>query len=149
MFLLRAHWSWRQYERRRPGDKAHNWWRFCCDSFFSWISLKSLRHCFRTHCGTGMANVEQGQQMIPLITCESFPWSVCLRIGFRCRCIWFDLALGIQMNSIKQQFKSNSVSPGWWENWTFEGTPSIWFKTLIIPWDLWSLSEIWIVFPKD
>ena len=26
--------------------------------------------CVRAHCGTEMANIEQAQQMIPLITCE-------------------------------------------------------------------------------
>ena len=43
---------------------------FCCDSFFSWIVLRSFRHCFKAHCRTEMADIEQAQQMIPLITCE-------------------------------------------------------------------------------
>ena len=43
------------------------------------------------------------------------------------------------------------------ENWTFEGTQSMLFNTLVIPWDLWflsvttgfpGLSEVWIVFPR-
>ena len=102
----------------------------------------------------------------------------------------FDLDLGVQIDSIKQPIKSNSVGSGnmshcgassfviilitaswssntynkasWCENWTFEGTQSILFKTLIIPWDRlfgpWFLSQfttgcsvlswVWIVFPR-
>ena len=44
-----------------------------------------------------MADVKQIQQMIPLITCE---------ISL------FHLDFGVQINSIKQPIKSNSVSPG-------------------------------------
>ena len=45
----------------------------------------------------------------------------------------------------------------WCEDWTFEGTQSILFSTLIFPWDFWLLSVItgrsvlsvvWVVFPK-
>ena len=55
-----------------PLQKAHHWSRFCCDSFFSWILLKSFRHCFRANCRSEMADIEQAQQMIPLITCETY-----------------------------------------------------------------------------
>ena len=57
-----------------------------------------------------MANVEQGQQMIPLITCEvSLDQYVCeLVFGVDV----FDLDLEIQINSIKQSIKSNFGSPG-------------------------------------
>ena len=68
--LPRAYWSRGRYVRRRPCNKIHHWSRFCCDSFFSWILLRSFRHCFRAHCRTEMADIEQAQQMIPLITCE-------------------------------------------------------------------------------
>ena len=105
MFLPRARWSWRRYERRRPGNEIHRWSPFCCDSFFSWILLKSLRHC-----RTEMANFKQAQQMIPLITCEvSFSQNVSeLIFGVEV----FDLDLGVHINSIKQPIKCNSLGSG-------------------------------------
>ena len=45
-----------------------------------------------------MADIKQGQQMIPLITCE-IPFGVDV----------FDLDFGVQINSIEQPIKSNSV----------------------------------------
>ena len=66
-----------------------------------------------------MANNEQAQQMIPLITCEmSFGQNVSeLVYGVDV----FDLDFGIQIDSIKQPVKRNSVSPG---NMSHCGTPS-------------------------
>ena len=57
-----------------------------------------------------MANIKQGQQMIPLITCEiPLCQDVCkLVLGVDV----FDLNLGVQIDSIKQPIKSNSVGPG-------------------------------------
>ena len=57
-----------------------------------------------------MADIKQGQQMIPFITCETaFCQDVCkLILGVNI----FDLNLGIQINSIEQPIKSNSVSSG-------------------------------------
>ena len=54
-----------------------------------------------------MANVEQAQQMIPLITCEmSLRQYVCeLILGVDV----FDLDLGIKIDSIKKPIQSNSV----------------------------------------
>ena len=51
-------------------DQIHHWSRFCCDSFFTWIFLRSFRHYFRTICGTEMADAKQTQKMIRYITCE-------------------------------------------------------------------------------
>ena len=65
-------------------DQIHHRFRLCCDSFFTWIFLRSFRHHFRTIDRTEMADVEQTQKMIPFIT-----WSVCLRVGFWCQRIWF------------------------------------------------------------
>ena len=63
---------------------------------------------------------------------------------------------------ITASLSSNTYNKAsWCENWTWEGTQSIWFQTLIIPWDRlfgpWSLSRfttgcsvvswVWIVFP--
>ena len=57
-----------------------------------------------------MANIEQAQQMIPLITREiSFGQNISeLVFGVDV----FDLDFGIQINSIKQPIKRNSVSSG-------------------------------------
>ena len=58
-----------------------------------------------------MANVEETQQMIPLITCEI---TVCQYV---CELVFgvneFDLNLGVQIDSIKQPIKSNSVGSGY------------------------------------
>ena len=57
-----------------------------------------------------MANVKQGQQMIPFITCEIL---LCQDV---CELVFgvdvFDLDFGVQINSIKQPIKGNSVSSG-------------------------------------
>ena len=57
-----------------------------------------------------MADVEQTQKMIPFITCES---SICQYV---CELIFgvnvFGLDLGVQIDSIKQPIKSNSVGSG-------------------------------------
>ena len=57
-----------------------------------------------------MANVEQTQKMVPLITCEvSLGQYVCeLVFGVNV----FDLDLGVQIDSNKQPIKSNSVGSG-------------------------------------
>ena len=57
-----------------------------------------------------MADIKQGQQMIPLITCEiPFGQDVCeLVFGVDV----FDLDFGVQINSIEQPIKSNSVGSG-------------------------------------
>ena len=57
-----------------------------------------------------MANIKQGQQMIPFIACE-IPLCQDVRelvLGVDV----FDLNLGVKINSIKQPIKSNSVGPG-------------------------------------
>ena len=57
-----------------------------------------------------MANIEQGQQMIPFITCET---ALCQDV---CKLVLgvdaFDLDLRVKINSIEQPIKSNSVSSG-------------------------------------
>ena len=57
-----------------------------------------------------MADVEQSQKMIPFITCEiSLCQYVCeLVVGVNV----FDLDLGVQIDSIKQPIKTNSVGSG-------------------------------------
>ena len=176
-----AYWSRGWYVRRHPCNKAHHWSRFCCDSFFSWILLKYFRHCFRVNCGTKMADIEQ-VQMIPFVW--NFFWLEYLRAGFWCRCIWFGF-LGpswfdrttnqaqlcgslknvslwdffpLMIILITASLSSNTYNKvSWCEDWTFEGTQSIWFNTLVIPRDFWfssvttglpGLSLVWIVFPR-
>ena len=57
-----------------------------------------------------MADVEQTQKMIPLITCESsFGQNVSMLV-FGVDVL--DVDFGVQINSIKQPVKCNSVSPG-------------------------------------
>ena len=57
-----------------------------------------------------MADVEQAQKMIPFITCE-------VSLGqYVCEWVFgvnvFDLNFGVQIDSIKQPIKSNSVGSG-------------------------------------
>ena len=102
-----------------------------------------------------MADIKQGQQMIPLITCEiPFGQDICeLVFGVDV----FDLDFGVQINSIEQPIKSNSVSSedvshcrtsafhnhfnyssntynkaSWRADWTFEGTESMSFIASIL-----------------
>ena len=57
-----------------------------------------------------MANIQQGQQMIPFFTCEiPFCQDVCkLILGVDV----FDLNLRVKIDSIEQPIKSNSMSSG-------------------------------------
>ena len=57
-----------------------------------------------------MADVQQIQQMIPLITREIAFGQNVSKLVFGVDV--FDLDFGIQINSIKQPIKCNSVSPG-------------------------------------
>ena len=69
-----------------------------------------FRHRFKTVDGTEMTDVEQTQKMIPLITCEiSLSEYVCeLVLGVHV----FDLDFRVQIDSIEQPYKSNSVGSG-------------------------------------
>ena len=60
IILERICWTWQ--------IKTHHWSRFHFD-IFSWILLYFYL-CFRAHCRTELTDMEQVQQMIPLITCE-------------------------------------------------------------------------------
>ena len=67
-----------------------------------------------------MADIEQAQQVIPLITREiSFGWDIGnLVFGVDV----LDLDFWVQIDSIEQPIKCNSVSPG---NMSHCGTPSL------------------------
>ena len=165
--LLQAYWSRGWYVRRHPCNKAHHWSRFCCDSFFSWILLKSFLHHFRTSGRTEMDDIEQAPKMIPLVTCEiSFGQYVCeLVFGVDVLDLEFFGSKLIRSNShssaplwfletclivgllplliilITASLSSNTYNKAsWCENCTFEGTQSMWFNRLVFPWDLWPLS---------
>ena len=88
-----AFWCSRSQHIRSPfaasRDQIHHRFRFCCDSFFTWIFLCSFRHHFKTIGRTEMANVKQTQKDDSIHHVWSFPLSVCLRVGFWCQCIWF------------------------------------------------------------
>ena len=66
-----------------------------------------------------MANIEQAQQMIPLITCEISPGQNVSELVFVVDVL--DLDFWVQGNSIEQPIKRNSVGPG---NMSHCGTPS-------------------------
>ena len=57
-----------------------------------------------------MATIEEGQQMIPVITCEipfcQYVSELVLGVDV------FDLDFGVKINSIKQPVKSNSMGSG-------------------------------------
>ena len=58
-----------------------------------------------------MASVEQTQKMIPFVTCEiSFGQHICELFFFGVDV--FDLELGVQIDSIKQPIKGNSLGSG-------------------------------------
>ena len=122
--------------------------------------------------------------MIRFITCEISLGQYVCELVFWCQCIWFGFwgpnwfdrttnqeqklwvletclivgFLPFMIILITASFLSNTYNKAsWCENWTFEGTQSILFKTLIIPRDFWSLSlttghpglsGVWIVFPR-
>ena len=57
-----------------------------------------------------MADIEQAQQMIPLITCEISFGENGSELVFGVDV--FDLDFGVHVNPVKQPIQSNSVSPG-------------------------------------
>ena len=73
-----------------------------------------------------MANVEQTQKMIPFITCEI---SLC---QYACELVFgvdeLDLDFWVQIDSIEQSIKRNSVGPG---NMSHCGTSSFFLIILI------------------
>ena len=167
--LLRSYWSRRWHVRWHLCDKAHQWSRFCCDSFFSWILFKSFRNCFKANCWIEMADIEHAQQMIPFVTCEF------LFVGKTTSWIWVSMYLiwifGSKLIRSNNQssatlwvlekclivLQTNTTKASWCEDWTFEGTQSMWSNTLVVPWDLGflslttclsELSEVGIVFPR-
>ena len=86
--LLRAHWSWRRHERWRPPKKIHHRFWFCCDPFFSWILLKSFRHCSRANCRLKWLMLNKHNKWFHSSRVKLLVVKMS-EVGFWCRCIWF------------------------------------------------------------
>ena len=168
--LLRAQWSWRRHDRWHPRTKIHHRFWFCCHSFFSWILLKSFRHCSRANCRTEMASVKQTQKMIPFVTCEIFLGSYVCELVFLVSMylIWIFGSKLIRSNNqsratlwvletclivgllpfmiilITASLSSNTYNKAsWWEESTFDETKSTLSKSLITPWDYLRFWIVW------
>ena len=74
---------------------------FSCDTFFSWFWLSSFCHCSRASCRTEMADVQQIQQMIPLITCET-------SFGRKMSANWFLVSIYVIWNLGSRLIRSNN-----------------------------------------
>ena len=98
--LLQAYWSRGRYVRRRPCNKIHYWSRFCCDSFFSWIVLRSFLHCIRAHCRTENGWYWTSTTDDSIRHVWNFPWLACLRVGSWCQRIWLGF-FWVQIDSIE------------------------------------------------
>ena len=107
---LRVWWSWRRHERKRSCGQIHHGSWFGSDTSFSWFLLSSFCHRCDASSRTKMADIKQRQQMILFITCEiplcQYVSKLVLGVNI------FDLNLGVQIFSIKQPIKSNSVGSG-------------------------------------
>ena len=72
--------------------------------------LNELKKFLGAASGAEMADVEQMQKMIPFFTCEVSLYQCVSELVFGVNV--FDLDLRVQIDSIKQPIKSNSVSSG-------------------------------------
>ena len=75
------------------------------------ILLRSLRHHSKANCRTQMADIETSTTNDSTHRVWNSLWLRCLRVGFRCQW-YFDLDVGVQINSIEQPIKRNSVGSG-------------------------------------
>ena len=144
----------------------HRLW-FCCDSFFTWIFLRSFRHHFRTLCRTEIANVKQkrwfrsSRVKFPLVSMSASWFLVSMYLIwilgpklFRsnnqsratlwvletCLTVWL---LPLKIILITASLSSNTYNKAsWWEDLTFEGIKSTLSKSLIT---LWDCLRFWIV----
>ena len=102
---------------RNLSEQVHRCrFRFCHNSFFSFLFLHPFRHRFGAAYQAGilstasraeMADVEQMKKIIPVVMCEiSFGQNVCeLMFGIHVS----NLNFRIKINSVKQPIQSNSV----------------------------------------
>ena len=84
--------------------------RLCHNSFFSFSFLHHFRHCLRAAGRAEIANVEHMEKMVRFIRCEIALGQYVSEFVFGVDV--FDLDFGIEIYSIKQPVKCNSVSPG-------------------------------------
>ena len=98
----------------RESKLIHHRLRFCCDSFFTCIFLRSFRHHFNTFGGIEMADVEQTQKMIPFITCEN---SLCQYVGEMVLGVnVFDLARMIFVLTTRPAFEAHPGADSLWSH---------------------------------
>ena len=149
---------------------VHHRHRLCCDSFFTWIFLRSFRHHFRTTDRTEMANVKQNTRRwfhstrvkFPLVS-MSTSWilesmyliwilvSKWIRSNNQSRAtLWVletCLTVGLlpfMIMLITASLSSNTYSKAsWWEELTFEGIKSTLSTTLIVPWHRFRFWIVW------
>ena len=91
-------------------DQIHHRLWFCCDSFFTCIFLRSFRHRFEIIDGTEMADVEQTQKIPFHSSRVKFPFVSMSASWFL---VSMYLICGVQIDSIEQPIKSNSVGSGY------------------------------------
>ena len=164
-FLPRASWRRRWQSWRRHCNKAHQWPRLRCDSFFSWILLYSFCHLLSTAQTVELKRLTlntHNKQMIPFITCEvSLGENVC-ELVFDVNVFDLDFLGSKLIRSNNQSsatlwvlatclivgllpfmiilktasLSSNTYNKASWSGtWTFEGTLSTLFKMSNISWD--------------
>ena len=97
--LLKSFYSLRNQIQRRL--------RLCHNSFFSFFFLHHFRHRFRAADRAEIANVEQMEKVIPLITREIVLCQYVCDLFFGVNV--FDLDLWIEIHSVKYSIKRNSV----------------------------------------
>ena len=95
---------------RRTCNKAHHWSRLRCDSFCSGNLVAFFCHPIRSNCRTEVADIEQTQQVIPYVTREISFGKYVSKLVFGVDVL--NLDFGVQVDSIEQPIKRNSVGPG-------------------------------------
>ena len=169
----RASWcSWSQHIKSSfatSRNQIQHRFRLCCDSFFTWIFLRSFRHHFRTIGITETANVKQTQKVLPFITCDislsQYVASWFLVSMYLIRNLGSKLILSNHQSRatlwvvetclivgllpfmiilITASLSSNTyIKASWREELTFEGIKSTLHKSLITRWDCFRFWMVW------
>ena len=150
-------------------DQIHLRLRFCCDSFFTWIFLRSFRHRFGAACRAKDADIWKEWEDDSIHHVWNFPWSICLRVGFLVS-MYFVWVLGSKLFLSNNQSRATlwvletclivgllpfmiilitaSLSSStynkasWRTELTFEEIKLSLFKSSIIPWDFLFVFEV-------
>ena len=90
--------------------QTFHWFRYGGNPFFSSPFLRPYRHCLSAALKAEKTDVEKTWKVVPFITCEvSFGEDICeMVLGINI----FDLDLWVQVISVEQPIKSNSVGSG-------------------------------------